>query len=74
MDRCRWSRSLAGVGLGGGGGGGCGNGARGWAAAEIDACGEWGMKGDEAELEILNAEGGEWAAVSNGYEMFKLAW
>jgi hypothetical protein len=32
------------------------------------------MKGDEAELEILNAEGGEWAAVSNGYEMFKLAW
>ena len=28
---------------------------------------------DEAELEILNAEGGEWTAVSNGYKTFKLA-
>jgi hypothetical protein len=37
-------------------------------------CGEWGMEEDEAVLEILNAEGGEWAAVSNGYKMFKLAW
>jgi len=33
-----------------------------------------GMEEDEAELEILNAEGGEGAAVSNGYKMFKLAW
>jgi hypothetical protein len=37
-------------------------------------CGEWGMEEDEAVLEILNAERGEWAAVSNGYKMFKLAW